>query len=313
MEHASQVALWILANRKNLNFKAQKLTWVQDYGFNLFDYAVSIKIDDREFEGRGTDSLEDLAIEKAVTEAIERYFVFIDKNLSTTNGVAAHPIKEEAIKNAKYELIERDLFLTHFHSGTPFQPLSQEIWDSYIPARSKETLEAKKIDLKLYNLGNQNDIFSVLAVASGANYQKPFGIVVGFGTKSALDKAILSAVIELFRHLAYLLNSDDRIESMSLEQFYKLEKPTFFDHGKLALDLKYFKEIEHLFRGNFQENIKPISEIEIDVEKLEDTPFFLAKAKSLQAVNLYLGRPSFSEHELLRIHNFSNRVPHPMR
>lgn len=73
--------------------------------------------------GYGEDDIELLAIQKSISEAVERIVFFIhsksDPSLISTNGWAAHLTEDKAKSSAQGELLERDAMLVHWLSETP--------------------------------------------------------------------------------------------------------------------------------------------------------------------------------------------------
>ncbi len=108
MAHKTPVMAALYENRAQLKFKVKEFDWPKRFGAMLFDFEVAISVGGLEHIGRGTHKIQEIAIEKACSEAIERS-ICAEKNISTV-GVAVHPIQELAIENAKQEFLERFYF-----------------------------------------------------------------------------------------------------------------------------------------------------------------------------------------------------------
>ena len=60
------------------NFNAEDVEfiffeWPQKLGISVFDIGISLRLSGQEFKGRGIDSYEHIAIEKACSEVLERF------------------------------------------------------------------------------------------------------------------------------------------------------------------------------------------------------------------------------------------------
>ncbi len=82
------------------------------------------------FYGLGADSVEELAYIKAIVEYFERMAFFeigIKLSFDSTSGIAGHRMTYFAKRNAISELYERDSFLLHWYSQTPFLKVKTDI------------------------------------------------------------------------------------------------------------------------------------------------------------------------------------------
>lgn len=117
----TRLAQWLYSQAEYNQLSFKNLTWPKKFGLDFYDYSCEISISGRIFEGRGTDSDEELAIEKASAEAIERaicWFYRID-----TDGVAVHTNLASAEENALLEAKERFLLSFHLDNGVPLKRL----------------------------------------------------------------------------------------------------------------------------------------------------------------------------------------------
>lgn len=80
--------------------------------------------------GLGADFSQKLAYTKCLVEYLERLAFFEvgrNKGFTSTNGIAGHFYESLAEKNANAELLERDSFLLHWYSQTPFLKLQHSV------------------------------------------------------------------------------------------------------------------------------------------------------------------------------------------
>lgn len=114
MAHQTVATRWLLSKKDLLKVSFVEHKDAQNLLPNLTDIEVKIFVDEFTFSGRGTDSVGDIALEKASSEAIERWCCH--KLGISTVGCAIHSTKEAAEQNSVCEFIERfyfDQFLSH--------------------------------------------------------------------------------------------------------------------------------------------------------------------------------------------------------
>ena len=114
MAHQTVATRWLLSKKDLLKVSFAEHKDAQNLLPNLTDIEVKILVDGLTFSGRGTDSVGDIALEKASSEAIERWCCH--KLGISTVGCAIRSKKEDAEQNSECEFIERfyfDQFLSH--------------------------------------------------------------------------------------------------------------------------------------------------------------------------------------------------------
>ena len=112
MADSKEIGSWLIANSKHLDLSVKNATWIKEWLPGHHNIYVEINVNGVSTSGSSIDKSSDLAFIKAGTEAIER-LVCIQNNIHS-NGVAAHIDIDKAKNNAKFELLERDSFLSHF-------------------------------------------------------------------------------------------------------------------------------------------------------------------------------------------------------
>ncbi|MGZ6298623.1 MAG: YcaO-like family protein, partial [Parachlamydiaceae bacterium] len=147
--------------------------------------------DSKEIAGLGASiNLKD-AYKIAYFEYLERKALFdygIHCGFNSTNGIALHKFKFLASSSARSELFERDSFLLHWHSSTPFIPIEiKEIQDQLIPAINElKTLGYETRFGKTF-LGEQETIVTTLMDSKTQGFA--LGLSSGRGTKKDIEKA----------------------------------------------------------------------------------------------------------------------------
>ncbi len=108
-------------------------------GYRFAKYSFKSKVRTGEIVGYGfgEDDNELCAIQKSMSEAVERAAFYLARTLQpnfefhSTNGWAAHVTEEKCKENALYELLERDAVLLHWLKQIPMSevaPLSFPAW-----------------------------------------------------------------------------------------------------------------------------------------------------------------------------------------
>jgi len=159
--------------------------WGQPH-FN--DIEVKISIDGNIFLGRGTDKDGDLALEKASSEAIERWCCH--RLHASTVGCAVHSNELEASKNAQGEFIERLVFDQFIERGGNVTELFNMVNGQ---AYQK---------IRLWYINNSLSEKVVIAIAVHDNVPVAIGIGHAVQAQFAAEKAYVEALRNLaaFKH-----------------------------------------------------------------------------------------------------------------
>lgn len=134
MAHKTVATRWLLSKKDFLKVSFAEHKDAQSLLPSLTDIEVKILVDELTFSGRGTDSVGDIALEKASSEAIERWCCY--KLGISTVGCAIRSTKEDAEQNSACEFIERfyfDQFLLQSVQapGSKIESISQEAQINY--------------------------------------------------------------------------------------------------------------------------------------------------------------------------------------
>lgn len=276
MAHQSNLAEWLLQKKDSLDFRVTHYTWTDDFAKGYSDFAVSFNDG---IVGRATDQIVETALNKAIAEAVERA-TCVANNLITSAGVAAHPDRAKAFQYASHEITERIAFDIHFSGRLPFQKI-----DPIAPESKESVLTFRElgIDFNFYRLMSPEGLNVVCAAAFGERFERPFGVIFGFGCSDDRQCAERSALFESLRNVACHIK-DEETTSLSIEDFKKIENPIFFDRFRLALDLNYRAEIDFLFGAPTEvlENFPPITVQPEELPKpdlFEDAPVVVMKAR----------------------------------
>lgn len=149
--------------------------------------------------GLGSDRDEKRAYRKAVFEYFERKAVLtvgVDYGFDSTNGVGAHRYPALAFRAGLNELYERDAFLRHWYSQSPFLRLETPL-DSTIQIIINEMVsKGYKTLLCKTRLGFVETTLAFLVDQKTDGFA--LGLSSGRGSKEDVFKAFLEAAINLF-------------------------------------------------------------------------------------------------------------------
>jgi hypothetical protein len=318
VENSQKIIDWSIEHSKEMSLKAEYYTGLKLYAPNLFDIGISISVNNKIYYGRGSDIVEEVAYCKALSEAIERAALKI-YDIENTNGLAVHPVLDDAKNNAKNELIERDAFLCHYLLKKGFDILDFEF-------KEVELFLKDNININFYELCNYSNNTGVMCVASGINHQAPFGLVIGSAFGDSILDCGYKALIEVMRGVAYILETPKR-SSLNETEFNELTEISFKHHGELALNVEYCKNFLTLINSNklrIDNNVPKDSfefeELSNDLFPIANMPLYIVRCKNKKIQNLYSGHTEPSKINLQRLSevnmanvlfNDVNLTPHP--
>lgn len=230
--------------------------------------------------GLGADKEIEMAYLKAIVEYFERLAFFKNEKthqLYSTNGIAAHRIKSIAKKAAEDEVLERDSFLRHWYSNTPFISIR-------LDREEEKTNKALKTELLEIFLG-KTYLGSKETVICFLKDNKTNGFALGLSSgRDHLDreKAIQEALINyFFGHQG--VSIDDQILTIKKEGIRSLQS-----HRAFWL---YMTPMPNwLFADTSEYNMtairpKPHSEFLV----LEDSPFCVYRCINNELIELLIG------------------------
>lgn len=237
----SPLNAWILDNTDTLSLQVEDLQWIRNSFPGIQDMSVKIQIQGKPYEGRGHATTKDVAVQKALAEAVERAMCL--QHLESTNGVAAHYDLELAKKNALNELLERDLFLSHFLTKTPF--ILADEWRAFLPDKVFAELERAGDSLRIYKMHPTSHGQGVVClIRGGERWGGVLGLSFGLGDESTL---VIKATLEAYRYYWHRRSRQILNDHHSLENFLALPKWKYEDNGRLGLNPEYFSRISSLF------------------------------------------------------------------
>jgi len=198
MADTSRLTDWVLSKSGELDLRVTTLQWVDAWLPGFYDYRVQICVQGKDFAGRGIDSDEKTAFDKACAEAIERAICW---TLKAPAAMAAFPDEEGARSRAYYELVGIDRAICHHFCRQRLHPCSFGTLGKSIPAANIQKMAAaNRLEINLFELRPVADARVISAIAWSKDPRHPVkGFVAGFGTGPSQENAALSAVLECLR------------------------------------------------------------------------------------------------------------------
>lgn len=316
-------SLWIIRSAEKLKMKVEHLKWISLFLPETEDIHVSVSIGNRIYKGRGYSNTPDSALKKAISESVERVVGL--EFAESTNGIASHVTLDLAKENARNELVERDLFLSHFRTNTPFA-FSSEM-TRLIPESIRSFVFDAGDSISIYSMKCNNLGKGFVCLVSGESL---WGGIIGLSFGSENDEQlIIKASLEAFRLYWHRRANKSLNPGLHIDAFLKQNSWTFIDNGTLCLNRAYFDKIRHLFprkelvdlRGFIQYSLTEFSfeNLSEKYTNIENCPLFVVRCTSPYSQKLNAGpftMESISYEGLKRFKNNEeyklNKLPHPV-
>jgi hypothetical protein len=320
VEGLDKVDSWLLENADRLDLQVRNFDNKILLEVGIHDLEASILVKGVRYYGRGTGVTEGLALKKACAEAIERFFLNHFKFVNS-NGIAIHESFERAALAATNELVERDLFLCHFLTSTPFFPSSIE---SIFLDKIIRKLNVINVSVQFYFMGDFENGHASLCVIGGLKASVPFGYILGTAAGRG-EAADLLAFLEAFRNYAHLRPE----QAISIDDFLakNLDSTVSFkDHGNLALNTDYAEMLKSIYfsgptiRPDSTTLLKDLRSHKLDMRDtpFEKSPLVVVRSSSVTLQSLFVGLPSSENLNLSRLKEFKKgrsfkltTLPHP--
>lgn len=251
----------------------------------------------------------------ATAEVIERCTLFsYPRSAGSSNGFAVHTDPLKAQRSAIFELLERDAYLCHHLTRTPFSKIS---------IFGKESLSGTCQDLSdICQRMGWNLIFArmrslgaghgIAIFVDGSESEHQFGIICSFSYDKDYNRAMEKAARETMSMLAChtIIKS---WPGMSLDAFKMIENPRPSDHGTFARHNDKHDWMRTMFTDHSTDEPKKMPDPTIKVEKLKipdellNPPLFAYRASSTDVQNLFFGLPTPNVLNFARLQSFASR------
>lgn len=319
------ISHWLNQNKIRFDVDFFKILDTEKWLPGIADCCVYLRFGGLEVFGNAFSFETDFALEKASAEAIERLGMYFAK-IRMSNGLAAHTNFQLAGEQAARELLERDSYMCHILTRTPFirdstgiSTLKQSV---FFPFREKLLVVGITLELKTMITANGRNAY--VCIATGENYKEPFGFVIGLGLSKTDTESINHACFECYSQLAKIFYGP-RQKGLTRKQFQMLKKPSLNDHYRVGLNKSAALEFKETYlslsnrkvvepRG-LNSNVPKFSISRIQLpEDFRDCPIAIAQAKSKDLQMIYVGVGSNRDFNLKRLRTFCRKktLPDPM-
>lgn len=233
MATKTPLASWLYSKRQELNPQFKEFNWPSRVFPGLYDFATTISWNGIEAGGRGVDSQREIALEKSVSEAIER---LICKTLGFDSVGFAIAGTHDPSEHAKFEAMERFFLKHHLDEKIPFSPISVESEE----ARKFRNQNPDAV-LSFFSMQTPKNLFGVVCSIKSEKIKLT---ALGFGLSDSIERSVQRSFNEALPNFAWLTDDDKSIE---------FELPWH-------IDSKFLAQIEPLLNGSHEEG-KPTLEM----------------------------------------------------
>lgn len=230
MAHKTPIANWLYKNRDQFQAQFKELNWPSSYGITIFDFVTTIKFNDQIIEGRGVDAYREVALEKSVSEAIERY-ICLSMDFSSVGFSVSGVIDTEI--HALNELYERYYLDQHIKNKIPLFNLESRFKkDGSIPNFE----DKNNLIVDHYIMNTPDAKFGLVCRISSIDRSKiAFGFSLSQNIESAIDKSFFEALPNYAwlnatpnnneQTIPWQISSDfvEELNSLLFDQKYKID------------------------------------------------------------------------------------------
>ena len=312
MANSKEIGKWLIANSEKLNLKVDKLSWTEKWLPGLQHFHVEISLDGIIGSGSGIDKSSDMAFVKAGVEAIERAICFENKKRS--NGIAGHIKDDLAKRNAKYELLERDTFLSHYLTKTPFVCVEKELEKNTMYQNMIEKLKPLGVNFEVFGMKAPNNYFGHFCLCTPLTEKYAFSSIIGLGLSDTKEKSLNKSLLECFPNVIWHLVYEEESPSMGKGDFEQKDEYSPRDHKSLFLGPSYQREIKEIFNNVTKDQSYNKLDAHIEYRKLfsssdilKTCPVKIYQAISDDVQSAFYGPTQMSKLNLKRLMEFSGK------
>lgn len=309
---------WLIDQSSSIGLRFFQREWRQrPPGYPTHVVGAEIKFQDHLFYGLGHAQNPIQAYIIAGAEALERVGMQ-HLRLQNSNGCAVHLDVETARQKARYELVERDAFLCHFHTMQPLLPYPRQL-DGRIQEMS-EFIGKWGWELRVGALHNVENRPALAVAIRGRQAQPEQGLLLGLGLHDNWEGALESGLVECLRYWDAHLVDPSLHPPLPLAEFEVRTKKSVKEHACLGLDPLYAQGVwERLFNGSPGELTLPpsinFSYQEFSLSEIwPECPLWFSQASSPELAQIHFGdnwEKTWNEARWQSFTKASSRWKHP--
>lgn len=249
MANQTPLASWLYSKRQELNPRFKEFSWPDRVFPGLYDFSTTIYWNGVEAKGRGVDSRREIALEKSVSEAIER---LICKSLGFDSVGFALAGAHDPTDHAKFEALERFFLKKHLDAKIPFHHISIENED--VLKFRKQNPEST---IRFFRMQTSNELHGVVCAMKHTASNKT---ALGFGLSDSQEKSMQRSMREALPNFAWFSDEDNEpVEEMPWhidQKFLSRIEPLFVDTASEDQDL--IPQLPTLSRVDVEKSAVPI-------------------------------------------------------
>jgi hypothetical protein len=216
------LASWLYKDGMALKPCFREYHWPDKYCVEVFDFSTTLNWNNMNFIGRGVDENREIALEKSVSEAIER---LVAKNVSTPSfyvdgfSISGNEIRSE---HARFEALERFYLKSHLLQKFKFKKIDD--------IKLKKIESAK--DVSFYRMATPAKYYGIVCAMVTANGK----IALGFSLSESSEESVKKSWLEALPNFAWLSDGvqDEQIRPWHVSnEFLNQIIPLFSSNLKL--------------------------------------------------------------------------------
>ena len=213
MANQKKLTDWFISHHSEIDLRATKLMWTEQWWPEITDFEVSIRVDGVSYVGRGINKDSDTAFIIGCVEAVERSLC--KSNNIGSNGLALHFDEVKAKENALNELLERK-YIKHFHDNKIQLPTFSDNYEFL--NNIKQKLRAHNAELVIKNVELPKGQYLFYSSIFQINDSKPVGIFSGFGCGPEKLSSLEKSIAECLLNFAVLTENNNQLEDQLLKE-----------------------------------------------------------------------------------------------
>lgn len=297
--------------RKRLDVRVCQFKWPRFESFGLYHFTAESDIG----KGTGLHKNGSVALSKALGELLERECIHQFPSADSSNGVAGYFSEKGGKQNAFFELIERDQFLVHFLTRTPFKDVSKELLKSRFGREMIKAFDVVGYQLKLGLLYDQE---CLVTIAVAFNSDRSRGVFLDTAADNTFEISLQRSVSSV----ALAINADSRWSKKRPDDQTSTYTGKPFDHRQIGFSRDYADKFDRLFDENSSSHLRPcdLSDIVYETIEFDAYRFFVSRASSAHLMDMKMTLENSEIIRIARVSEFCGRTlgvdefekdPHP--
>ncbi|OYZ24208.1 MAG: hypothetical protein B7Y39_01935 [Bdellovibrio sp. 28-41-41] len=254
MANQNKLAHWLYSNKSVFNPKFTELDWTTTYFPGLYDFATKITFGEKIAEGRGIDLDRVLALEKSVSEAIERLIFYRTQKSFLGFAVGG---RNGADNHAYCEALERYFIFSHLKDQVSFKKIYMNLASSNSKSEFAEFLKRMPdVNVSFYAMAASAPYFGIVCqIVMNNSFD-----ILGFALTDNLEESVTKSFREALANFAWYHSTQSSLSTNSDNSF----------KNPAHMGTEFLSKIIPLLGKNDTELSIPIPELERTEIDLDD-------------------------------------------